>query len=44
MGVLAYIGVWGVAFITARAGVYAIMMGSVPDDQVRHSAGYINEA
>ena len=37
---------WGVALITARAGVHATMMGSLPDDQVRHSPDYryIDEA
>ena len=31
---------WGVAFITACAGVYATMMGSLLDDQVGHSQDY----
>ena len=30
------------SFITARAGVYA-MMGSLPDDQARHSPDYVDE-
>ena len=36
---------WGVAFVTARAGVYAMMMGgSLPDDQGRHGPDYTDEA
>ena len=35
---------WGVAFITARAGVRAMMMGSLPDDQLRQHRFCIGEA
>ena len=35
---------WRAACITARADVYVMMMGSVTDDQKRHSPDYIDEA
>ena len=31
---------WGVACIIARADVYAVMMGSVTDDQIRQPRSY----
>ena len=34
----------GVAYMTARADVYAVMMGSLTDDQTRHSPAYTDEA
>ena len=34
---------WGMACITARADVYAMMMGSLTDDQTRHSPDYIGK-
>ena len=35
---------WGVACITARADVYAMMMGSLIDDEERHCPQCIDEA
>ena len=35
---------WGVACITLRSNVYAMMMGSLDDRQIRHSPDYIDEA
>ena len=35
---------WGVACIWARADMYAIIIGSLADDQIRHSPEYIDEA
>ena len=35
---------WGVACVTARAGVYAIMMGSLTDDHIRHRPDFMDEA
>ena len=35
---------WGVACVTARADVYAMMMGSLTDDQILHNPHYVDEA
>ena len=33
---------WVVASITARVDVYVMMVGSLTDDQIRHSPDYID--
>ena len=35
---------WGMVCTTAGAGVYAMTMGSLTDDQIRHSPDYTDEA
>ena len=35
---------WGVAFLTARSGAYAMMMGSLPRDEERRSPEYVDKA